>query len=377
MDHFQSNFGAMSLLQQADAQGFDGDHDMLKILYGGSMLLMAGMVVGIFFNRGPFVIFGIIAYLTSLSTMTIAVKDVFHRYQFNFPKLVTASHFFFSGLVCFSIMYYNYLMGSKKFAVPSPRSFLTMILPIAIGFSLSVGINNIALMYCTASFAEMIGGASPLFVIAICLAEGKVFNLKLLMPVLGVLAGVCACASGEVQYSLIGLVLVLLATLLRAYKSHLQHQLMADSVEEKLEPIELLAWMSPPCFGLMIIWAAVTEGFAEPMAMLTGKTGLPLTMAIALTIVNACVLNVANNFVIRDLGAVGCLLAGQLKGILVLMGSVALLDEAISVLQIIGYVAIASSVYWYNKIDREIADREAISSYKFDPADLEKTPLVK
>merc|ERR1719359_958354 len=106
--------------------------------------------------------------------------------------------------------------------------------------------------------------------------------------------------------------------------------------------------MSPPCLAIMLVWGGLTEGF-EPIVMLGQGKGLEISLAIAVTVVNACILNIANNFVIRDLGAIGCLLAGQLKGILVLMGAVVLLGEVIQHQQIIGYFVIASAVYFYNK----------------------------
>merc|ERR1719161_1899380 len=90
----------------------------------------------------------------------------------------------------------------------------------------------------------------------------------------------------------------------------------------------------------------------EPFQNLTWETSI----AVGVTCINAMVLNVANNYVIRDLGAIGCLLAGQLKGILLLMGAAVLLGEVIQRQQIAGYFLIASGVYFYNSMDKRIKD---------------------
>merc|ERR1719235_1939196 len=140
---------------------------------------------------------------------------------------------------------------------------------------------------------------------------------------------------------------------------------------------------------MMSILGLLTEGL-DPFRKLHSSEGLRIGMAIGVTVVNACVLNVANNFVIRDLGAVGCLLAGQLKGILLLMGAAVLLGEVIQRQQIIGYFFIAGGVYFYNKIEKNIKDEfkknrkelEAVQRKVSEALkegheeDLEKIPLV-
>eukprot|EP00746_Dinoflagellata_sp_MGD_P021417 gnl/MRDRNA2_/MRDRNA2_14997_c0_seq1.p1 gnl/MRDRNA2_/MRDRNA2_14997_c0~~gnl/MRDRNA2_/MRDRNA2_14997_c0_seq1.p1 ORF type:complete len:350 (-),score=62.43 gnl/MRDRNA2_/MRDRNA2_14997_c0_seq1:14-943(-) len=309
--------------------------------------------------------------------MTIAVKGVFVHQNFTFPKFVTGIHFLFCGILCFGIMIYKHVTGSRKFVVPSMKQQYSLILPIAVAFAASVGTNNIALVHANAAFAEMIGGAAPLCIICIAMFEGKPFNLKLVLPIVCVIAGVWWCASGESKFSLFGFLLLFLSTFLRAYKSHLQYKTMEDyeQGQERLDPIELCGWMSPPCLAVMLIWGGMTEGF-EPIMMLGQGKGLEISLAIGVTVVNACILNVANNFVIRDLGAIGCLLAGQLKGILVLLGASVLLEEVIQPQQIAGYVLIVAGVYFYNQMEKQIKD-EAQSDSKTDIADLEKIPLVK
>ena len=99
---------------------------------------------------------------------------------------------------------------------------------------------------------------------------------------------------------------------------------------------------------------------------------LGLLLAIGLTCVNACILNVANLFVIRDLGAVATTLAAQLKGILIILGGVAMLGEVVQAQQIGGFGIILGGVYWYNRTqDMVKAEAAKIKEPK------ESTPLVK
>lgn len=365
-------------------------YETISLIYSGCLLTVCSLVILIFFNRGFWVTTGVLSYILALSTMTISVKSVFVHQHFHFPMFVTSTHFLFSGILCFGIMKFKQKREGTPMAVPTRRQIGTVILPIAISFAASVGANNLALVHSNAAFAEMIGGAAPLCVMWINVMEGKGFHWHLLSPVLAVIAGVCFCVHGELKFTRLGFGLISTATFLRAYKSSLQHRIMEQNTDiGTLEPVELLAWMSIPCFSMMSVLGLLTEGL-DPFRKLHSSEGLRIGMAIGVTVVNACVLNVANNFVIRDLGAVGCLLAGQLKGILLLMGAAVLLGEVIQRQQIIGYLFIAGGVYFYNKMEKNIKDEfkknkkelEAVQRKVSEALkegheeDLEKIPLV-
>jgi hypothetical protein len=375
MDYvFISDNAPISFLQTGELlHGEPGNMDILRLLYAAALVFVVILVIGIFLNRGPLVISGIIAYLLSLSTITLTVKSVFVHQKFNYPKFLTCCHFLACGFVCFGIMAYKQMTGQKPMPVPSFNQMSRKIVPIAFSFAASVGINNVALVYCGAGFAEMMMGAAPLCVICLNVVEGSGFDMRLLWPVLSVVAGVCMCTGGELSFTWFGLGLIFLANFLRAWKSNIQYKVLEnEDPAEKLEPIELLAWMSLPSLALMGTWGVLTEGI-EPFSVLTWQTSL----AIGVTCVNACVLNVANNFVIRDLGPVGCLLAGQLKGILLLMGATVLLGEIIQAQQLVGYVFIAGGIFVYNKMDKEFKDAKAANIQADIESTQEKVPIVK
>lgn len=362
----------MSLLQKTEA--VQGAPSTLMFVYAGSMVGIVSLVIGVYFNRGFLVISRVLAYLLSLSTMTIAVKSVYVNQHFNYPKFVTCTHFLSCGILCFGIMLYKLISEGKPIVVPTLKQQTHVILPIAVAFAVSVGANNIALLHSNAAFAEMIGAAAPLCVIAISLAMGKGFDLRLIVPVLVVMAGVAVCASGELKFTWFGFALIFLATFLRGLKTTLQHSIMEEAADgQRLDPIELLAWMSPPCLMVVAVWSLMTEGM-EPFHALIGGNWVDISLAIGLTCVNACILNVANNFVIKDLGAVGCLLASQLKGILLLLGAAVMLGEVIQGVQIAGYVFIAGGVYWYNSKEKEY---KAAKKAEVDEESQEKVPLRK
>merc|ERR1719465_6500 len=136
-----------------------------------------------------------------------------------------------------------------------------------------------------------------------------------------------------------------MAVITRAMKSIVQHQLMDGDIGSQLTPIQLVVWMSLPSFAIMFVWSLYTEG-TKPYYDFYSNVGTQ--GAVLLTVVNACILNTAALYVLQNLGPVAQQLAGQLKGVLSVLGSVALFSEQVTMQQIVGYSIIVSGVTWYN-----------------------------
>jgi len=356
MEHYNGNLPEAVFLQTLDSMDASEAPAALAIVYVISLVGVVSLVTGVFFNRGFVVIFRILAYLLSLATITIAVKNLYVAHDFNYPKFVTCAHFMCCGLLCFGIMAYKRIMEGTPIVIPSMHQQIYMILPISVSFAVSVAANNLALVHVNAAFAEMVAAASPLCTVLIIILMGKHFDMPLIWPTLVVIAGVCVCAAGELKFTWVGLGFLFLSTFLRGVKTTLQYDIMTEG--NRVGPIELLAWMSPPCFITIAIWGVLTEGM-EPFERLTGENWMPLLGALLLTCVNAMILNVANNYVIKDIGAVGALITAQLKGILIILGACVMLNETITLQQIVGYAGIAGGVYWYNDLSTKIKAKKA------------------
>lgn len=178
---------------------------------------------------------------------------------------------------------------------------------------------------------------------------GKPFHLTLLPPLLLVTVGLALCAYGELVFSTLGFVCVFVGCLSRAAKATLQQALMTSD-DVKLGPLEMLVWTSIPCLVIMTVWSLLSEGLEPFYAVNKVST----VTAILITIVNALILQLAALYVLKELGAVAQQLAGQLKGLLSLVGSVAAFGEEITLMQFFGYGCIISGIYWYNRKDLEI-----------------------
>jgi drug/metabolite transporter (DMT)-like permease len=309
------------------------------------------IVSALYAHKGLLIVSRILVYLFALSTITLTVKNVYVSYSFNFPRFLSALHLFVCGVIAFSILLYRQRAGVKPIKAPSRKDFVGIIVPIAMALSFSIVVNNIALSYMGAGLVEMVSGCSPVFVFFIGAVTTQSINYNLLCPVIVVCFGTAMCAEGELRFSLVGLGLAFVATFLRAIKSTMQHALMSGE-DARMDPVELLAWLAIPALVIMQVWSIVAEGKA-PYAALYQSSSVGFFVSLAVSCVNAAILNFANMFVVRDLGAIGVNMVAQLKGILIILGGVAMLGEMVNYSQCAGYSIIVFGVFWFNNVEEK------------------------
>jgi len=347
-----------------------------QLAYGGSIMAMFVVVVVMYWYRGVFTILRVLVYLGALSTMTLTIKSILANYGYNYPKIISFSHFAACGVACFGIMAFRHIKHGAPFPVPTLKEQITGIFPVAVGFALGIGFNNMALSYAGAGFVEMVGSSTLLCVVVLTLLMGKPFNAMLGWPLLVVGIGVCMCATGELKFSTLGIFFAFGANFMRALKGVLQQHLLCaaeDSTRTKLDPHELLAWMSLPSMAIMLGWSLVADGAAPFVDLVNNDNLLGLLFAMLISCSNAVILNLSNLFLTKDLGALGVNVTGQLKGILIILGSVAIMGERISMVQLLGYITIVVGAAGYNVIEK--AETDALNKKQAQFA--EKTPLIK
>jgi len=100
-------------------------------------------------------------------------------------------------------------------------------------------------------------------------------------------------------------------------------------------------------------WSILAEGPKPYQALYKSATDTGFLLSLAVSCVNAAILNFANMFVVRDLGAIGVNIVAQLKGILIILGGVAMLGELVNLNQCAGYGIIVCGVFWFNNVEKK------------------------
>jgi len=348
--------------------------------YIGTACVVAGTIVALFFHRGWSVVCRIIIYLMALSTMKLTVKLLYVDHQFNFPKFVTATHFYASGVVSLIVLSFRkqplnsldttaesrfaHILSedtklsqklAKRYGVPTSREFWLMIMPIASCFAVSIASNNFALVFSSAAFTEIVGATSPVATIAVVVLLGMPFNWRILVPTLITVTGCVVSTSGELHFSGFGMACCLISVFSRSFKTAMQERMMGGATKEKFDPVTLLCWMCIPSAVLMSAWSLSVEGLTPFITLRDSSRRPALGCAMLLCCANACILNLSNLFCTKDLGAVGTQLVGQMKSVLTVLGAVALFHEAVTPIEIAGFIGVLIGVFLFSYADQPSA----------------------
>jgi len=316
------------------------------------VLLVAGVVLvcaAMFYDMGTAVVIQVVLYICCLGFIKIALKIVYH-YGFSYPTFTTALNVMTSTLVAFAVLLWRRQTTGQLIAVPTWAELFFGVLPVAITFGLSIGLENFALVSVTAAFSEVVGASTPVVTALLTWVFGMGFDVWLLAPIAVVIMGCVVSIEGEVSFSPVGLVLLLISALVRALKAVMLMKLMRGETKDKYDPMTVTAWTSLfSCIGLCG-FSFVTEGLAPLRALKTETNLLGLLIALSWSCVVGCTLHIASVFVVKHLGAVGMQMVSQMKSILVVMGGVALLSETFTVAQYIGFGTLLAGVYWFSRM---------------------------
>lgn len=362
---FAMNTSELEGTNKTEEESFEreGEHAFstsgLTEAYLLTMMLVTASITFIYRAQGARVICCILIYLLALSTMKLSVKWVFVVYEFKFPKFVTALHLLASMVMGFFILLRRSWLHNVVMVVPTAQELFTKIFPLAFGFAVSLGANNIALVFCSAAFAEIIASTTPVVAVGMVIVAGLPFDRVLLGPTLLVVAGCAVSVVGEVNYSAMGLALCMLSNVMRAFKATLQQQLMTGSTKAKFDPCALLAWNCTASLVAMLVWSFATEGLA-PWAELANKPEpLGILLSLLVSCANACVLNLSGLFVTKDLGAVGAQLVAQTKSVLTVLGGVVVFQETITRQELYGFIAVMTGTYLYSRMESRLKKERA------------------
>mmetsp|Transcript_77311 Transcript_77311/g.214921 ORF Transcript_77311/g.214921 Transcript_77311/m.214921 type:complete len:439 (-) Transcript_77311:174-1490(-) len=315
-----------------------------------TMIGTAITIVLFFWQKGLRVMFWVTMYLYALSTMMLSVKWLYIAHGFKYPAFVIFMHMLSSAGVGFAVMLKQRIDLGTPVVVPTVSEFFFKIVPISATIALSLASNNSALLYCNASFAEIMGATAPIFSAFLTILMGMPFDPRLFMPMGIVVFGCTLSVTGELAFSSLGLFLCLFSSFTRSLKGVLQQDLMTGAMKAKFDPVTLLAWSSVSSSIIMFFWSVAIDGIEPVTKLLDPMTGAGTVFALIVSCANACMVNLAALLVTKDLGAVGAQIVGQLKSVLVVMGSVAVFHDALSKKDMFGFVFVLVGTFTFSRM---------------------------
>ncbi|ORX72455.1 hypothetical protein DL89DRAFT_266015, partial [Linderina pennispora] len=195
-------------------------------------------------------------------------------------------------------------------------------------YTVNIAVSNISLNFVTIPFHQVVRGTVPVFTLAITALSGGDPKLPILayVSLVPVVMGVGLATYGDYSWTVVGLLLTLLGTVLAAVKTVL-----------KLGAFDLLYRLSPLALAQTLAWSLVTGEFAQARAFMTGMDSVwPLLGALAANGAIAFVLNIASFTASKNTSALAMTVTGNVKVVLTVVLGCILFSVQLSYLSMLG-----------------------------------------
>ncbi|KAL9710267.1 hypothetical protein Ac2012v2_006563 [Leucoagaricus gongylophorus] len=274
-----------------------------------------------------------------LSSCVIIYNNyLYNSLNFKYPVFLVTFHLTFAAIGTRVLQRTTNLLDGLKNVNMTKDMFVKSILPIGLLFSGSLVLSNTAYLYLSVSYIQMLKAFTPVAILLIQWAfRLDDPNKKLAVIVLMISSGVALASHGELRFNLIGFVTQAAAVAFEASRLVMIQVLLHNL---KMDPLVSLHYYAPVCAAINLILLPFTEGLA-PLYELP-KLGATVLLSNASV---AFLLNVAAVFLVGVGSGLVLTLAGVLKDILLITGSVLIFGYPITPLQVFGYsVALAGLV---------------------------------
>ncbi|KAI9346487.1 triose-phosphate transporter family-domain-containing protein [Obelidium mucronatum] len=284
-------------------------------------------------------------WILSSGSVILFNKYILHTLDFPFPIFLTTCHLIFATLSTRILERSSNLLDGLKVVKITQDVYVKAILPIGFLFSLSLVFCNVAYLYLSVPFIQMLKAVTPVVVLLIGYALGtdKV-DCMVLVKVTLIVTGVIIASYGEIEFVFLGFVIQGLGILFEATRLVLVQKLLK---EHKMDPMVSLYYFAPVC--------AVING----LAFLIFESHLITWdyfnhVGFGVLFLNCCTalaLNVAVVFLIGKTSSLVMCLSGVFKDILLVVVSVFLWNSPVSPLQVFGYGLALIGMVWYKQAD--------------------------
>ncbi|KAJ5347634.1 hypothetical protein MYU51_003633 [Penicillium brevicompactum] len=263
--------------------------------------------------------------------------------NFNFPLFLTTWHMVFATAMTQILARFTTILDSRHKVPMNPTTYSRAIMPIGIMFSLSLICGNLAYLYLSVSFIQMLKATNAVVTLLATWAFGIApTNMKALGNVMVIVLGVVIASFGEIQFDGLGFIIQIAGIIFEALRLVMVQRLLS-SAEFKMDPLVSLYYYAPAC--------AVTNGIVTlftdlPRITMGDIYGLGIGTLVANALV-AFLLNASVVLLIGKTSAVVLTMAGVLKDILLVAASMIIFLDPVTGQQFFGYsIALAGLVYY-------------------------------
>ncbi|EKG14328.1 protein of unknown function DUF250 [Macrophomina phaseolina MS6] len=238
---------------------------------------------------------------------------------------------------------YTSILESRHKVPMTKQVYIRAILPIAVFNSLSLVFGNVAYLYLSVSFIQMLKATNAVATLLATWALGLAPpDLTTLSKVSVIVVGVMIASFGEIKFQLFGFVIQVAGIGIEATRLVLVQRILSGD-EFKMEPLVSLYYFAPAT----VLINALPLLFFELPAISTADILHVGPFTLLANAALAFLLNVAVVFLVKKTSAVVLTLCGVLKDILLVVASMVLFKDPVTLLQLFGYgIALAGLTYY-------------------------------
>ncbi|GAW10781.1 hypothetical protein ANO14919_001160 [Xylariales sp. No.14919] len=287
--------------------------------------------------------FYIALWIALSSSVILFNKWVLFSAKFDYPLFLTTWHMAFATLMTQLMAKFTTTLDSRHKVPMNTNTYMKAIVPIGIMFSLSLIFGNFAYLYLSVSFIQMLKATNAVATLLATWAFGMAApNLNKLLNVSAIVIGVAIASFGELKFDGLGFIIQVTGIVCEALRLVMVQRLLSSD-EFKMDPLVSVYYYAPAC--------AIINGFFTILIELPRMTmGDILQVGLITLIANAFVaflLNVSVVLLIGKTNAVVLTMSGVLKDILLVVASMAIFGDPVTLQQYFGYsIALAGLVYY-------------------------------
>ncbi|POW01885.1 hypothetical protein PSTT_12155 [Puccinia striiformis] len=284
----------------------------------------------------------LIVTITLSASLTLLNKSIYTTFEFPYPFHLLALHF--ASISLTSRIVAKTLRPKELDSYHERvtwRFWSRNVLTVGLAYGSAILCSNLAYLSLSVSFVQMLKAFTPvILVIATAFLDHRLPPMRTALVVMTISSGVAIAAYGEIQFVLIGVLFQFVGSLAEVARLIATQRLLQDL---NVDPLVALSVLSPICFAMAIVLAPIFEG-TEPIFMMVPKMGIPL---ISGSIILALALNIVVLFLVSSTNALVLTLAGIVKDICLILGSVIFLGSNVTTTQVLGYSLAASGLIYF------------------------------
>ncbi|KAF3015922.1 solute carrier 35 member [Neopestalotiopsis sp. 37M] len=282
-------------------------------------------------------------WIAMSSSVILFNKWVLAAAHFDFPLFLTTWHMAFATGMTQILARCSTVLDSRKKVPMDTQTYMRAIVPIGIMFSLSLILGNLAYLYLSVSFIQMLKATNAVATLVTTWVFGMAApNMKVLLNVSVIVIGVAIASFGELKFEMFGFLVQIFGVVAEAVRLVMVQRLLSGA-EFKMDPLVSVYYYAPACAVINGVITIFWEGSRLTMGDIYSVGVITL---IANAFIAFC-LNVSVVLLIGKTSAVVLTMSGVLKDILLVVASMVIFGDPVTGQQYFGYgIALAGLTYY-------------------------------